>query len=1207
MGLVVRLCEVFAGFVVGRPRLVVVLWVLVLLLSAPLAFALEECVSYSEGEWLPPSAESVRASRLLEGVGWGGGSTVFLVVVGGSFTVGSAMDVERFVGGLVRGCGVDARVLGPASVSELVAESIGFVLEEAVRAVNRTARSFYSVVLAASQAYEDARFGATIAWKLVQSYLSLLQHAREVYEAARSVASRLVEYRLQLLKALDRLDKVYATTLNTLKILHRIAWPYASCNATEPGGYRLDPQKAVERLVQVVGEIDGGLPANLSSLRFGVIELAKILKYVEKLGRCPCERDYRDTAKNYITSIVEEKWGSKTARLVRAVLDLIDAFGGPGLERSKVEAIVEHVLSKLLAKMLSRHGLQTHALEAIAGSSSWSVENLTTVLVRAMVAAQVEKLGGASGEKLARIILAGKDPVVELVVERRGLVEPASASARQAVYKAMVELGVPDWIAEAALEVSSEKELLDRVAEKTLEMFLGELRRRVDVESYALLAKLVRNIFEESGRVNHTEVAVAAAKRVFSSIKPILAVLEEAYGVEVPALQMLERVALAVVGGERVEVGKLVGEVEESVREQVFESLKGVMVSEDGTTILLVIEYGVDNETIIYNTTRLVEERLRSRGYNCYALGGVYQSLEVRRSVSEDIARVDKLGAAMVLIVLLSIMGAIAASIMPFLAIGASLLLGAAIVVLIATHGAAITSWARSMMVVTALGLGIDYTAYIVTRVREELARGGDPRDAIRRGLAASIAGVAGSAATDFLGFACFLLAWDMPFLKSLGIALPPVVLAVALASVTLVPAILALVADKKWFWWPRGVRVGRARTPLPAKLAVSKPTLTLSILALLAIPAAYNLATFAGSYDVKLFMPENSEIVEGISVLEEKLTPGKLYPVNIIVVLKSRYGLEKVLELSKNLIDNITAEVEAIVYGPTRPQGRPVEPRTMLEAGKAGLNLASQYIHNTSTTTMFLVKVELNVNPLTREGLKLVAKIHDIAHRWAEKEAEIVEEVLVGGVPATIYELNTLMSREFLLRVLPTATISMAVSMYIVFRTLSAAILPLASVVLGVSYALLTSSIVFEKLAGVGLLWFLPTIVVVAALGVGMDYNSFYINRLLEEAGRVKPREAVLATSTATTKLILGLSLIVSSSYSAMIFTRSWGLRELGTTLALAIIFTSLIASTTLWPSVTALMGDKTWWPKRMRREIHVWELGRGVRIDESLSPEHL
>ena len=1195
--------ERFAGFVAGRPGLVVVLWVLLLVLSAPIALVLERYVSYSEREWLPSSAESVRASRVLGAFWGGGGSTVFLAVVSSrSFDLGSAAAVEEVVERFARGYGVGVSVVGPAGVAGLVAGGLGFVLEGALRAVDGVVEGFYSVALAASKAYKRAREGATVAWALVQGYLALLERAREVYDGARSAASMLTRCYSYLSRSLVELDRVYATVLSTMKMLHRVAWLFAPYNSTQTSYTPPTPEAAIEELLQAIAGMGEATPTSVYGLGIGVRELAKILKYVEELGPCPGETEFRNATKNLIVSLVEEKYGAPTARLAKALLDLIDAFGGPGLEPAKTRAAIDYVSTKLLEKMLARYGLSTPPprVEDIAQllSGEGGEENLTAILVRTMVASHVREVGGTAAEKLVDVILAGRDPVVELIIEKRGLVEPASASARQALYRALTELGVPDWMAKLALKTSNQKEFVNRVLEQTLETFLEELRRRVDEKSYLLLANLAEKVFEERGEINKTMVATVAAKRVFETVKPIVRVFEEAYGVRVQALQILEQAALAVVNGEEEELDKLLAGVKHGVEEQVFSSLKDQMVSGDGTVVLLIVRFEAEDEATIYNTTLFLVEKLRGEGYNCYAMGGAYEGLETRKSVSQDISRVDKLSAVMVLVVLLAVMRALAASILPFFAIGASVLLGTAIVALFAMHGASITSWARSMMMATALGLGIDYTAYVVTRVREELARGGDPRDAIRRGLAASITGVAGSATTDFLGFASFLLAWDMPFLKSLGIVLPPVVLAVALASVTLVPAILAFVAEKKWFWWPRPIRARRARTPTLARLSVSKPSLVLITLALLAVPAAYNLATFTGSYDLRLFMPEDSGIVKGLTVLEEKLTPGKLFPVNIVVVLKSRHGLAKVLKLSESLIGNITREVNATVYGPTRPHGRPVSPQTILEAGKVGLELASQYIRNTTSSTIFTVRVELHVNPLSSEGLKLVAKVHHAAHRWAEREAETVEEVLVGGVPATIHELNAIMSREFLLRVLPAATLSMALSMYAVFRTLSAALLSLASIALGVSYAMLVATLVFNKLAGVGLLWFLPAVVAVVALGVGMDYNSFYINRLLEEASRVKPREAALAASTATTRLVLGLSLIVSSSYSAMIFTRSWGLRELGASLALAIVFTSLIAVVALWPSTTTLMGDKTWWPRRMRRGAYVWELGRGVRV---------
>jgi len=92
------------------------------------------------------------------------------------------------------------------------------------------------------------------------------------------------------------------------------------------------------------------------------------------------------------------------------------------------------VSTKLLEKMLARYGLSTPPprAEDIAQllSGEGGEENLTAILVRTMVASHVREVGGTAAEKLVDVILAGRDPVVELIIEKRGLVEPASASVQ---------------------------------------------------------------------------------------------------------------------------------------------------------------------------------------------------------------------------------------------------------------------------------------------------------------------------------------------------------------------------------------------------------------------------------------------------------------------------------------------------------------------------------------------------------------------------------------------------------------------------------------------------------------------------------------------------------------------------------------------------------------------------------------------------------
>ncbi|HIE32949.1 MAG TPA: hypothetical protein EYP81_02725, partial [Thermodesulfobacteriaceae bacterium] len=348
-----------AEFVARRPKLVIALWVLLLLLSTPLAPMLEKYISYSESKWLPSNAESIRASKILENLGGGRGSSVFLVVVSSRpFAIDSAMIVEKMTERFASEYGVKADVIGPAGIAELVAENLALILEGGLKAVNGTAKGFYSVALAASEAYKGAKKGAIAAWMLVQGYLTLLKRAREIYDGVKNATSMFTTYYSYLSKGLQELDKAYAMVLSTMKTLHHVAWPFASCNLTNRSSYTPpSPETAVGELLQAIESVNETVPAKISGFSIGVNELVKIMKYVEELGPCPSEADYRSAAKTYIASVVEEKYGASMARLVKALLDLIDAFGGPGLQPTKTKSVVEYVFTKLLGKMLAQYGL----------------------------------------------------------------------------------------------------------------------------------------------------------------------------------------------------------------------------------------------------------------------------------------------------------------------------------------------------------------------------------------------------------------------------------------------------------------------------------------------------------------------------------------------------------------------------------------------------------------------------------------------------------------------------------------------------------------------------------------------------------------------------------------------------------------------------------------------------------------------------------
>ncbi len=1180
MGAAERLAE----FVVRHSKLVIIAWIVVLIVSAPLAGMLDKYISYSERKWLPSSAESVRASDIVEHAAAG---EELLYVLEASDALGKVDEAYSVLSSAFHGLG---NVSTPLNMSRLSGRSIEGLLNGSIGAAEGTARGFYGVYSAAVKAYRGGVEAAKGLWMLVYMYRVLAVNASRLYPVLYRAAEGMVEGFNRTVEMIPFLERVYGEVYRLAVWVngaaHRLSWLLGGVSPSEWARVRAEAERVLR---EALGSCPSGVVGAGGGFRVDAGVVSLLLR-----GAAAAPPGDEEALRLVARAVIVEAAPPGLRGVVAEALRVIDELGGPGRAPPRLVAlrVFEYVLSRGVGGFRLPPGVDAGEVarlvaEAASGrGAGW----LAGELFRVFVASMVAERGGQRGRVLAERIRAGRDPVVELIIRSRGRVSPSSPAFREAVAEALAAAGAPRGlagrIAAAGSEGVVEELLLGYIRGRLVEGF----SRRLPAFMRPWAGWIVDHVFSSNGSAPLTIVVNATVYSLEPRFAGPASLLGSVYGVRVPyreGLRLGAMLALNMTG--RGEVEEWLRGVVAGVEARVLRGLVGSMVSRDNSTVLVMVSCrpGV-NSTLLYRVAMDAKRRLEGLGFRVYVLGGSVQKIETRRAIEADIGIVDKLSGVLVLIVLLLTIRSIVASVTPFTIIGLSVVAGTAVVCLLAMAGVSVTSWARSLMVTTALGLGIDYTAYILSRLREELAKGGDPGRAVYRALKTSVPGVAGSAVTDFLGFASFLLAWNMPFLQSLGFALPPVVAAVALASVTLAPAILVHLASRGWFWWPYTPEKSRGRRPRPprvARFASSRPWAALALLMLLAVPAAYTVATFHGSYDVKLFMPSGSEVARGVTLLEEKLSPGKLYPLYIVV----EHGNETLCSLlreSEGLAEAVLgAAPGATVYGPSRPFGRPVNMTAACRLGGLASRMASRYMVN---DTMYYLRVELPINPMTSHGLLVAERIHDAAHRWARRSGV---RVLVGGVPATINELNNAMQGVFWGVVLPVAVACMAASMLAVFRCWSAALIPLVSVALGVGYAILTSNTLFNALGVGGLLWFLPTVTAVAALGVGMDYNSFYINRAIEEAGRVHSRAAALEAAARVAGLVIGLSLIVSSSYSAMVLTHSWGFREIGLTLALAIFYTSVIAVTLLWPAVLSIIGDRAWWPRR---------LARGRRVEE-------
>lgn len=176
--------------------------------------------------------------------------------------------------------------------------------------------------------------------------------------------------------------------------------------------------------------------------------------------------------------------------------------------------------------------------------------------------------------------------------------------------------------------------------------------------------------------------------------------------------------------------------------------------------------------------------------------GGVrsfYDDINLR--TKQDIERAEALSMPILLILLVLIFRSVVAALTP-LVVGGLSILGGFVVVRLLTNVTTVSTFAINIITLIGLGLSIDYSLFVVSRYREEVAAGRSATDAVIATMATAGRTVAVSGLTVTLALAGLLL-FPQVFLRSMGYGAMAAVVVAMLASLTVLPAGLALLGGK--------------------------------------------------------------------------------------------------------------------------------------------------------------------------------------------------------------------------------------------------------------------------------------------------------------------------------------------------------------------------------------------------------------------------
>jgi RND superfamily putative drug exporter len=592
-----------------------------------------------------------------------------------------------------------------------------------------------------------------------------------------------------------------------------------------------------------------------------------------------------------------------------------------------------------------------------------------------------------------------------------------------------------------------------------------------------------------------------------------------------------------------------------------------------------------------------------------------------------DLSRAERLGLPLALLILLISSGAVVAAGLPLM-----LALVGAIVTFGALGAASMVTefnlFVPNIATMIGLGVGIDYALFVVNRYREALARGTDPTDAVA--IAAATAGktVFFSGLTVLLSLAGLLLV-DARIFRELAMGAMMAVAVMMLGALTLLPAVLAWLGPRVNRWQLPGrhqqsITFGGSRFwGRWARMIMRHPGLwatgVVAVLLLLAAPVSkLDLALDTGTSGLG---PRSAGV--GREILEREFKEGRISPLQVVYI--SRDGplddqdLDAIADLSK-LLANDWAVVE--VTSVTTLLDRYMGTHTAAALERAAnfpqaVEAARELINVEGGGDIAVIRAVPRWSPDSPGPVQLVRRVRGMLIPSAVDGQNA--EVLVGGLSAQIVDITDESERKLPVVIGLIVALSF-VLLALVFRSL---VLPIKAIVMNVfgitaAYGLLV--IVFQEGAGARLFGFQPTgttqvylplLTFAVLFGLSMDYEVFLLGRIKEEWDRTGDNAlAVEHGLQRTGAVITSAAAIMVSVFAAFTLARLTEVKELGFSLAAAVLIDATLIRIILVPAAMQLLGHWNWWfPAWLDRilprvELSEETIGRPRPIETSPRP---
>jgi RND superfamily putative drug exporter len=525
-------------------------------------------------------------------------------------------------------------------------------------------------------------------------------------------------------------------------------------------------------------------------------------------------------------------------------------------------------------------------------------------------------------------------------------------------------------------------------------------------------------------------------------------------------------------------------------------------------------------------------------------------------------------------VLLLLIYGSVVAALLP-VAIGGVAVVGTLLTLRILGSVTPVSVFAENMATALGLGLAIDYSLFLVTRYREELAGGYSTEEAVRRTVDSAGRTVAGSALT-VAGALAAMAIFPIVFLRSFAYAGVAVALLAGLAAVLVVPALLGALGPNinRWTVRRQAIEVrDEGFWSATAQRVMRHPVLViLGTLALLLGLAAPFTHLHLGSTDYRVLPPGNAvravtdDVVDTIGV-------GQTQPIEVVVPdLFEPAGSAARAEV----IDRYASELShlsGVHY---------VAAATGVFIHGFHLSAPAAYLSQFDNRRGTWLSVVPQGNALNQSGSQLVDAI---------RASPSPGTILVGGSPAEFVDSTNVISHD-----LPFVLLLIGLLSFIVlFAMFKSVLIALKAVILSaLSLSAMFGAMVwvfqdghFSTLLDFTAIGNLsattPVLMFCIAFGLSMDYEVFLISRIKEhhDAG-YSDEQAVAMGLQRSGRIVTAAALLISVVFLGQVLSPISATKVFGLGVSLAVLMDAFVVRALLVPALMRVAGRANWWAPR-------------------------